>query len=67
MREKNSPSEHRSKYFNDVFSSSVNLGPTNKTNDQESLHRIVKQIEMGGRVHYSPKNQLSSTLVGKLL
>lgn len=39
-----SPAEHRSKYFNDVFNSSVNLGNQNKK-ETKNVNKIIMEIE----------------------
>lgn len=49
-----SQSEHRSKYCNDLFSSTVNLG----LGDQ----KILREIEIGGKLHY--KNHLTQSFSG---
>ena len=68
LRGKNSPGEHRSKYFNDVFTSRVNLGEGMRgAPKQETVNKLLQELPRGGRVHFDPQNHITSSLSGKLI
>lgn len=59
MAERNkSPAEHRSKYFNDVFNSKLNLGSKPDVKESPYVHRIMKEIQSKGeKAHYTPNRE----------
>lgn len=52
-----SPSEHRSKYFNDVFSSSINFSNKNQGMTTPFVEKIMKEIPRHERTHYEHDGQ----------
>lgn len=66
MEQKKVPAEHRSKYMNDVFSSSLNLGAGNSQTGSHQIHKVVDQMLTKGKSHYTPSTHLTSSMSGKL-
>jgi hypothetical protein len=57
-----SPGEHRSKYFNDVFSSSVNLGVNGK-NQSPKMQKVIQELEhRSQRAHFNSDRNSSPIL-----
>jgi hypothetical protein len=66
IEQKKVPAEHRSKYMNDVFSSSLNLGAGNAQDSSHKIHKVVDQMMTKGKSHFSPSTHLTSSMSGKL-
>lgn len=62
-----SPPEHRSKYFTDVFASTVNMGPTQVADYSGKSSPRLREPEIRGRIHYEAKDNLSNNFGGKFL
>eukprot|EP00344_Euplotes_crassus_P006023 CAMPEP_0197004808 /NCGR_PEP_ID=MMETSP1380-20130617/25737_1 /TAXON_ID=5936 /ORGANISM="Euplotes crassus, Strain CT5" /LENGTH=371 /DNA_ID=CAMNT_0042423725 /DNA_START=200 /DNA_END=1313 /DNA_ORIENTATION=+ len=60
-----SPPEHRSKYYNDVFASTVNMGPMKSSEYSRKSSPRLREPEIRGKIHYEHKSNLSSNFAVK--